>query len=37
MTQFILALDHDTIQEIKDHAASEVLVDSLFDSDDRDK
>ena len=30
MTSFLLQLDHDIIQEIKDNATAEVLVEKMF-------
>ena len=33
MTQFLQALDHSTIQEMKDHAMAELITEEVFGSD----
>ena len=30
MANLVLALDHETLQELKDHACAELLIEKLF-------
>ena len=32
MSQMLLSLDHETVQNLKDHALSEMLVEGVFDN-----